>query len=84
VINEVTEELHHIVVAGQAGGGRAAHPRQVRVDPPVPDARHDGLDRCLDLAMVDTSAMHSDQRHTSAVFDVVDRDFVDLALMPAP
>jgi hypothetical protein len=80
VVNEVAEQLHHIVVAGQAVGCRAAHPRQVRVDPPVSRAGNDGLDRRLDLTMINTGSVQSDQRHTGAVLDEVDRDSVDPAL----
>jgi hypothetical protein len=78
--DEVAEQLHHIVVAGHAVGCRATHSRQVRVDPPVSRRGNDGLDCRLDFAVVDTGPVQSDQRHTSAVFDVLDRDFVDLAL----
>ena len=80
VTNELTEQLYHIVVTRQAVGSRAAHPRQIRVDPPVSGAGNDGLDRRLDLAMVDTGPMQSDERHADAVLDIVNRDSVDPAV----
>jgi hypothetical protein len=54
---KVTEQPHHIVVAGQAVGRRAAHPRQIRIDPPVTRAGNDGFDRRLDLAMINTGTV---------------------------
>jgi hypothetical protein len=80
VINEVAEQLDHIVIAGQSIGRRAAHPRQVRVDPPVSRAWNHGLERRLGLAMINTGSVQGDQRHTGAVLDKADRDTVDLAL----
>jgi hypothetical protein len=80
VIDEVAQQPHHVVVAGQAVGTRAAHPRQVRVDPPVPRGGNDRLDRRLDLPMVDTDPVQGDERDTGAVLGEVDRDPVDPAL----
>jgi hypothetical protein len=57
VIKEVTEQRHHIVVAGQAVGRRAAHPRQIRVDPPVTRAGNDGFDCRFDLTMINTGTV---------------------------
>ncbi len=79
-VDEVAEQRHHIVVAGQPVCCRQAHPRQVRVDPPVPRARDDGLDRRLDLTMIHAGAVQGDNRHTTAVLDPMDHGFVDPAL----
>src|SRR5664279_6403831 len=78
-IDEIREQRHYIVVAGQAAGRRAAHPRQVWIDPPVPGVWNDRFDSRLDFAVVDTSAVQSDERNTAEVFGVVDHDFVDPA-----
>ena len=80
VVDEVAEQGHHVVVAGQAVACRAAHPRQVRVDPPIPGAGNDGLDRCFDLAMTNARSVESDQRHSCAVLHDIDRDSVDPTL----
>ncbi len=57
VINEITEQPHHIAVARQAAGRRAAHPRQIRIDPLVPCRGNDSLDRRLDLTVINTGAV---------------------------
>ena len=57
MVEEVTEQLDDIVVASQALARRAAHPRQIRVDPPIAHAGHDGLDGRLDLAMINTGTV---------------------------
>ena len=80
VIDEVAEQRHHVVVAAEPLGRRAAHPRQIRIDPPVSLAGNDGLDRRLDLAMINTGAVQRNERHAAAVLDVMDPDFVDPAL----
>lgn len=73
-MDEVAEQRHHIVVAGQAVSCREAHPpRQVRIDPPISRAGNDGLDRGLDLTMIDAGAVQSHERHAGAVLDVMDQ-----------
>ena len=79
VVDEVTEQLDDIVVAGQAVGCRAAHPRQIRIDPPVARAGDHGLDRRLDLAVIDTGTVERNKRYAAAMLDVMDQDFVDPA-----
>ena len=80
LIDEFAEQRHHIVVAGQAIGRGPAHPGQIRVDPPVSRVGNDGLDRRLDLAMINTGAVQRNERHAVAMLDVMDQDFVDPAL----
>jgi hypothetical protein len=77
VVEEVAQPPHHVVVAVQALGRRLAHPRQVGVDPPVPRG-DDGLDRRLDLAVVDAHSVQGDQGYAAAVLDVVNRHVLDL------
>ena len=77
VFEEVAQPQHHVVVAVQVLGRRQPHPRQVGVDPPVPRG-DDGLDRRLDLAVVDARSVQRDQGNAGAVLDVVNRHVLDL------
>ena len=80
VINEIAEQPHHIVVARQAAGRRAAHPRQIWIDPPVACCGNDSLDRRLNLSVIDTSAVQRNKRHAVVVLDVMHRDIVESQL----
>lgn len=55
------------------------YPRKIRIDPSVAGTGNDGLDRRLDLAMINTGTVQRNKRYTAAVLNVMDHDFLDPA-----
>ena len=80
--DEVAEPGHHVVVPGQTVGRRATHPRQIRIDPAAPGDGADGLDRRLDLPVIDAGPVQRHERRARAALDVVDPDRVDPTFHP--